>query len=224
MRGNQGQRKRRSRVWLVVCLLVIVIGVAAASCAAPASLNRAAAPAADASTAADSSASSTPPPTPTLSAGPTASASPTSSATPTPQPAATYTNTPSPTASPTLTATTRGPTPDGTARKVRVPILMYHYISDPPADADIYRKDLSLPPSRFESHLKYLKDNGYQTITLDELLDFLTTGKPLPEKPVILTFDDGYADNYANAFSAAPEIRHDRPLLHHHRFREREAC
>ena len=53
---------------------------------------------------------------------------------------------------------------------------------------------------RFESHLKYLKENGYHAITLDELLDFLTTGKPLPEKPVILTFDDGYADNYTNAF------------------------
>ncbi len=77
---------------------------------------------------------------------------------------------------------------------------MYHYISDPPADADIYRKDLSVSPSRFESHLKYLKENGYQAITLDALLDFLTTGKPLPEKPVILTFDDGYVDNYANAF------------------------
>jgi peptidoglycan/xylan/chitin deacetylase (PgdA/CDA1 family) len=81
-----------------------------------------------------------------------------------------------------------------------MPILMYHYISDPPADADIYRKDLSVSPSRFESHLKYLKENGYQAISLDELLDFLNTGKPLPEKPVILTFDDGYADNYANAF------------------------
>jgi peptidoglycan/xylan/chitin deacetylase (PgdA/CDA1 family) len=77
---------------------------------------------------------------------------------------------------------------------------MYHYISDPPADADIYRVDLSVSPSRFESHLKYLKENGYQAITLDELLDFLTTGKPLPEKPVVLTFDDGYVDNYASAF------------------------
>jgi peptidoglycan/xylan/chitin deacetylase (PgdA/CDA1 family) len=77
---------------------------------------------------------------------------------------------------------------------------MYHYISDPPADADIYRVDLSVSPSRFESHLKYLKENGYQAITLDELLDFLTTGKPLPERPVILTFDDGYADSYTNAF------------------------
>jgi len=55
-------------------------------------------------------------------------------------------------------------------------------------------------PSRFESHLKYLKENGYQAITLDELLDFLATGKSLPEKPVVLTFDDGYADNYTNAF------------------------
>jgi len=77
---------------------------------------------------------------------------------------------------------------------------MYHYISTPPAGSDIYRVDLSVPPERFESHLQYLRDAGYQTITLDDLLYFLALGRPLPEKPVILTFDDGYEDNYSNAF------------------------
>jgi peptidoglycan/xylan/chitin deacetylase (PgdA/CDA1 family) len=77
---------------------------------------------------------------------------------------------------------------------------MYHYISEPPVGADIYRKDLSVSPERFESHLQLLKERGYQTITLDDLLGALATGKPLPPKPVILTFDDGYADNYTNAF------------------------
>jgi len=81
-----------------------------------------------------------------------------------------------------------------------VPILMYHYISEPPADADIYRKDLSVPPARFESHLRYLQEHGYRVITLDDLLAFLAYGKPLPDRPVILTFDDGYEDNYTHAF------------------------
>jgi len=81
-----------------------------------------------------------------------------------------------------------------------VPILMYHYISAPPADADVYRRDLSVAPERFESHLKYLREAGYQTVTLDDLLYALTQGRTLPAKAVILTFDDGYEDNYTNAF------------------------
>ncbi|GAB4558787.1 MAG: hypothetical protein Kow0047_04200 [Anaerolineae bacterium] len=92
------------------------------------------------------------------------------------------------------------PTPDGQLRIARVPILMYHYISAPPADADKYRRDLSVTPELFESHLRYLRDAGYTSISLAELLDHLMTGAPLPERPIILTFDDGYADQYQNAF------------------------
>ena len=117
----------------------------------------------------------------------------TPTATATPQPTAT----PSPTASQTPTP---GPTPDGVARTLQVPILMYHYISAPPAGADIYRRDLSVTPALFESHLKYLTDAGYHAITLDDLLYALAQGRELPAKPVILTFDDGYEDNYTNAF------------------------
>lgn len=84
---------------------------------------------------------------------------------------------------------------------------MYHYVSAPPADADVYRRDLSVTPAQFESHLKYLASAGYHTITLDDLLYALAQGRSLPLKPVILTFDDGYEDNYTNAF----------PLLHKYR-------
>ena len=85
-------------------------------------------------------------------------------------------------------------------RTAHVPILMYHYISQPPADADAVRRDISVAPAVFEEHLRYMRENGYQTITLDDLLAYLTQGTPLPPKPVILTFDDGYRDNYTNAF------------------------
>lgn len=83
---------------------------------------------------------------------------------------------------------------------IRVPILMYHYVSVPPADADIYRRDLSVPPERFESHLQYLSGAGYRIVALEDLLYALAQGRPLPERAVILTFDDGYRDNYVNAF------------------------
>ncbi len=108
-----------------------------------------------------------------------------------------------PTPTPTLAATpwpTYAPTPDGVARTLRVPILMYHYLSTPPADADIYRRDLSVTPELFAAHLDRLLAEGYTAISLYTVIDALQRGTPLPDKPVVITFDDGYRDNYENAF------------------------
>jgi len=85
---------------------------------------------------------------------------------------------------------------------------MYHRIDTPPADAGPIRRDLSVLPGSFDAQLHYLEQEGYSAITLNELTLHLTMGKPLPAKPVILTFDDGYADAYTNAF----------PLLMRHGF------
>ncbi len=126
---------------------------------------------------------------------PTPTATPTFTPTPTP----TVTPTPTPTATPTPTPTP-GPTPDGVYRRVRVPILMYHHIDDPPPSVGRIRYNLSVPPNRFEAHLRYLKEAGYTTISLDDLVYYLTRGRPLPPKPVIITLDDGYRDNYTAAF------------------------
>jgi peptidoglycan/xylan/chitin deacetylase (PgdA/CDA1 family) len=102
-----------------------------------------------------------------------------------------------PTATPTLPLE---PTPDGVARTAKVPILMYHYISSPPAGADKYRIDLSTPPELFAAQLDRLRAEGYTTISLYQVMDYLTRGVSLPPKPVVLTFDDGYRDNYEHAF------------------------
>jgi peptidoglycan/xylan/chitin deacetylase (PgdA/CDA1 family) len=82
---------------------------------------------------------------------------------------------------------------------------MYHYVSEPPADADIYRRDLSVTPANFEAQLAWLQSQGYESITLTDLVYHLSRGWPLPDKPVILTFDDGYRDNYTNAFPLLQE-------------------
>lgn len=82
----------------------------------------------------------------------------------------------------------------------RVPILMYHYISTPPDDADVYRLDLSINPTQFEKELSFLSENGYRTISLYDLYGHLALSATLPAKPIILTFDDGYRDAYTNAF------------------------
>lgn len=101
---------------------------------------------------------------------------------------------------PAMVTTINALQPDGVVRTANVPILMYHYLSTPPANADIYRRDLSVPPELFAAHLDRLQAEGYTTITLYDLVAYLQQGTPLPPKPVILTFDDGYRDNYENAF------------------------
>jgi peptidoglycan/xylan/chitin deacetylase (PgdA/CDA1 family) len=77
---------------------------------------------------------------------------------------------------------------------------MYHYVSVPPPDADKYRLDLSVTPANFEAQMEYLAVEGYHPVRLAVLADHLLGGPPLPSKPIVITFDDGYADNYENAF------------------------
>jgi len=85
------------------------------------------------------------------------------------------------------------------SRMIRVPSLMFHYVSWLPAsDPDMeLRKDLTVSPADFGAMLKYLKDNGYTTITTKDLWWSLDQTAALPAKPVMLTFDDGYADAYS---------------------------
>ena len=112
----------------------------------------------------------------------------------------TATRTPVPSPTPTATPTPLQPTPDGVSRTARVPILMYHHVEIPPAGADAIRRDLSIAPAALEQQLRFLKEEGYESISLRDLALYLTRGKPLPDKPVVLTFDDGYRDAYTHAF------------------------
>lgn len=74
-----------------------------------------------------------------------------------------------------------------------VPILNYHQVNDEKLSP------LTMRTWDFEAQMKYLADNGYHAITMDQLDDFLEKGTALPDKPVLITFDDGYEDNYTNA-------------------------
>lgn len=147
--------------------------------------------------------------TPTVTATETEIPAPTDAPpTDTPTSAPTDTTTPTFTPEPTLTSTTT-PSPSRTVfvtppritngRTIRVPILMYHYVSVPPAGADKYRLDLSVTPEAFEAQMDYLVDAGYHAVRLSDLARYLVYGTALPEKPIVLTFDDGYEDNYVNA-------------------------
>lgn len=125
-------------------------------------------------------------------------------------PTLTQTNTLVPTTAPTetpqavatLVVIEESPTPEPTPsiREARVPILMYHHVGDLPADADAVRKSLTVSQAHFQEQMKFLADQDYTTIHIADLMNHLQTGAPLPEKPIILTFDDGYDDHYTNVF------------------------
>ncbi len=75
-----------------------------------------------------------------------------------------------------------------------VPILYYHSVMQETGN------ELRMPPEQFEAQMAYLHDKGYQSISLDQLYQATYAGGALPENPFVITFDDGYVDNYTNAF------------------------
>lgn len=79
---------------------------------------------------------------------------------------------------------------------IEVPIIMYHSILKDPSRSNKY----TVTPSVLEEDLKYIKDNGYTTITISDLISFVYDDMPLPEKPIVLTFDDGHYNNYGYLF------------------------
>ena len=72
-------------------------------------------------------------------------------------------------------------------------VLMYHKVNDLPGNP------LTMPVSIFDEQMEQLRDLGYTVVDLDAVLDHYVEGKPLPERAVLITFDDGYRDNLANA-------------------------
>jgi peptidoglycan/xylan/chitin deacetylase (PgdA/CDA1 family) len=99
---------------------------------------------------------------------------------------------------PSLVAEPTGPEMSSEdARKAQVPILMYHSISVPPPGAAL--GELFLPTANFKEQMTYLSDEGYEAITLDQLWSAWQGKGPLPEKPIVLSFDDGYETQYAHA-------------------------
>ncbi|MDA8229631.1 MAG: polysaccharide deacetylase family protein [Desulfitobacterium hafniense] len=75
-----------------------------------------------------------------------------------------------------------------------IPVLYYHSIAVEKGN------ELRIPPDQFESQMNYLHSNGYSTISMDQFYEFMNGTKRLPDKPILITFDDGYQDNYSNAY------------------------
>lgn len=83
-----------------------------------------------------------------------------------------------------------------------VPVICYHSVTEDQSK----KGSIVIPKDKFREQLKTIKDNGYTTLTMSELKDYLFKDKPIPEKSVIITFDDGYRDNYTNAFPIIKEL------------------
>ena len=83
--------------------------------------------------------------------------------------------------------------------KTEVPILCYHQLRDfKPTDSK-RAKDYIVPIDNFREQIKLLADSGYHSILPDQLYDYLNHGKSLPEKPVMITFDDTRIEHYTEA-------------------------
>ena len=84
--------------------------------------------------------------------------------------------------------------------KVELPILMYHHLSENNSKLNKY----TISPSEFKSDLEFIQKNGYTTISINDLVNF-TNGQNLPEKPIMITFDDGYQSVYKYAYPMLKE-------------------
>lgn len=78
------------------------------------------------------------------------------------------------------------------SNNIELPIIMYHHISKISARLN----DFTISPQQFEKDMLYLKEKGYNTISVKELLDYIYNNKPLPNNPIMITFDDGHESFY----------------------------
>lgn len=121
--------------------------------------------------------------------------------TPSPDPTTALPPPPSPSPTPT-----RG-TPAEILARSTVPVLCFHQLREHTAEDGAYARAITTPPAAFAAQLGALRDAGYQAISGNALVDFLEFGAPaLPERPVLLTFDDGSATHHSVALPVLRDL------------------
>jgi peptidoglycan/xylan/chitin deacetylase (PgdA/CDA1 family) len=80
-----------------------------------------------------------------------------------------------------------------------IPALCYHQIRNYKASDGASARSYTVTPAHFASHMKMLHDSGFQTVLPDQLYAWYTQGLPLPNRPVMISFDDNTASQYTNA-------------------------
>lgn len=85
---------------------------------------------------------------------------------------------------------------------IRLPIIMYHSLLKEKSRSGKY----TITPDTLKQDLEYIKSNGYTTINMEELINYVYNDGTLPEKPIIITFDDGYYNNFGYAIPILKEL------------------
>ncbi|MDP9430260.1 MAG: polysaccharide deacetylase family protein [Actinomycetota bacterium] len=113
---------------------------------------------------------------------------------------------PTPAGRPSATAPASPPPTPSSAKEIlsrsTVPVLCYHQLRDFRADDSDYARTIITPPPVFTAQLQALRDGDYTPITADALVDHLQFGTGLPDRPVLLTFDDGSVTHHSVALPA----------------------
>lgn len=81
-----------------------------------------------------------------------------------------------------------------------IPVLYYHSVNSSESN------EVIISPEKLRSQLQYIKDQGYITLTIDQVNDYILNNVKIPEKSILITFDDGYMDNYTEAFPILKEL------------------
>lgn len=81
----------------------------------------------------------------------------------------------------------------------QIPILMYHRVAEITPEEEIY-PGMTMSPAQFESQMRYLTQQGFTALTMDEMLQVHLGQRSAPKKAVVITFDDGYKDNFDAAW------------------------
>lgn len=85
-------------------------------------------------------------------------------------------------------------------RGTPLPVLMYHHVKELGADATEGQLAWTVSPEALAAQIAHLVAEGWQTISPGELADYFEAGEPLPAKPLLITFDDGYKEVYEHAY------------------------
>ena len=88
---------------------------------------------------------------------------------------------------------------DTTPTSLSVPVLVYHHIREFTVNESEASREFVVTPAMFEKQMQYLSDNGYTGVLVKDLTTVLEGTMPLPENPVVVTFDDGRLNQYENA-------------------------
>lgn len=93
-------------------------------------------------------------------------------------------------------------TADATDGKIKLPVLMYHLV----IDDDSYTSEFVITPTMFREDMEYIRSQGYNTVVMQDIINYVKYDHALPDNPIMITLDDGYYNNYLNVYPILQEL------------------